>query len=77
MKPTVGRIVHFRPLDDKTDRYAAIVTRVHDSGRVDLCVFERFGSCYKYDIGQGPNGYEWDWPPREIPPAIIPSSVSA
>ena len=46
IKPTIGRIVLFRPNDpdyDETKRYAAIVANVNDDGTVHLGVFNHYG----------------------------------
>lgn len=41
MKPTIGRIVHFRPTEAVT--LAAIITFVHSDTRVNLTAFDCFG----------------------------------
>lgn len=78
MKPSVGRIVHFRHgmhthgvAPDKRPPLAAIVTHVHDTPEehVHLTVFAPFGIEVHSAVPQGKPGldYEdpvWFWPPR-------------
>lgn len=67
--PTVGRIVHL--CSEVGEPRAAIVTHVHENGRVDLTVFERSGlpTCRsaqpfgKPEPGS-PHSSWADWPPR-------------
>lgn len=67
MKPTIGRIVHYRTLDDEYT-LPAIVTAIPDpaTGRVDLVVFGEH-DFQKYTafeprvpFGEGPGC--WSWP---------------
>lgn len=49
IKPTVGRIVLYRPSGSEYEpdtRYAAIITRVWPDGSVDLAVFAPNGNHY-------------------------------
>lgn len=68
MKPTVGRIVYYKSFGspngefESTDR-AAIITQVHSSVRVGLCVLNPNGMYFDLDVEQGQNGGEWDWMP--------------
>ncbi len=72
MQPTVGRIVHYRASGDGPC-LAAIVTAVHDTGNVNLAVFDedsdmlqRFGIEEAVDYGSGAEaiGGQWHWPER-------------
>lgn len=72
MDPVVGRIVHFsqraRDSEDSELPLAALITRVHDKGTVNLCIFELEGatstaSLVEYDEGGKP--FSWRWPPKE------------
>lgn len=40
MKPTVGRIVHYKPTDRDTTPCPAMILSVHDDGTVDLDLFK-------------------------------------
>ena len=44
MKPTVGRIVHFRPKEGVT--HAAIIAHVHSDSCVNLAVFDSSGGVH-------------------------------
>lgn len=67
MKPSVGRIVHYKSTDESAhwnhaDTHPAIITRVHSDTCVNLTVFPDANesvtrtSCV---LGQ-----QWEWPPR-------------
>lgn len=68
MTPTVGRIVRFHGAvaHDGRGEYAAIVTRVHRDGDVDLTVFGPTATCFRADVPEGPiaRGDFWTWPPQ-------------
>jgi hypothetical protein len=78
MKPTVGRIVHFKRSASSPQPLAAVVTFVHDDECLDLVVFlpasvadERVvvlpavASLAKVRLGSGE--LEWSWPPMVKP----------
>lgn len=68
MKPTVGRIVHYRenPNYDNAP-LAAIVVKVLSARLVNLCVFDAFGvpsskTGVPLRMGEVPTGAYWEWP---------------
>lgn len=79
MKPTVGRIVHYRSYGTPGGEYhsecrAAIVTHVHwdatPDGRdieevVSLAVMNPEGMFFNQDVRPGTTGGTWHWPERE------------
>lgn len=76
MKPTVGRIVHYRQPDNEpavngTKVHAAIVTRVWSDSVVNLQVFfdsgpvEPVTSVEVERPEEEGAGRRWFWPPRE------------
>lgn len=75
MKPTVGRIVHFRSLTGESfngthDPQAAIITRVWSESVVNLTVFPDAGTPFsetsvtflQSDLNEPRSAF---WPPRE------------
>lgn len=73
MQVSVGRTVHYRASGDGPC-LAAIVTAVHETGNVNLVVFDevgdalqRFGVDEAADYGAGAEviGGQWHWPERE------------
>lgn len=67
MKPTIGRIVHFRaPQDCGGEIYAGIVVKVNEDETVNLMTFGT-GSVYAQNgvpfSEDGAPG-AWSWPPR-------------
>ncbi|MDT3426112.1 hypothetical protein J2Z22_001632 [Paenibacillus forsythiae] len=62
MKPSIGRIVHYRDTEGKT--FAAIITWVLDDV-VNLAVWNEFGRQFNaLNVRQGNGAEQWDWPPR-------------
>ncbi len=78
MKPTIGRIVRYRPspqdppgvLHNDPEFLPAIVTRVYpdpESGVVNLKVFcDGPGIVHLNDVGEGDEPGKWQWPRREV-----------
>ena len=70
IEPTVGRLVYYKSYGTpggefpSTDR-AAIITAVHDSTTVDLCVFNPDHMSFNHRVGQGSSGGQWDWTPYQ------------
>lgn len=69
MTPTIGRIVHFRaPADCGGAVYPAIVTRVHESGALDLATFGPTSLYFQLGVFEEhvakPSEARWLWPPR-------------
>lgn len=75
MKPSLGRIVHYRaPQECGGETYAAIVVRVHDDGTTcDLVTFGPHSMYHNNGIAMGaadpseasgPDFGRWFWPPR-------------
>lgn len=67
-QPTVGRIVHYRSVPQGAC-LAAIVTAVHDTGTVNLAVFDKVGDALqRHGIEQAADddtiGGVWHWPER-------------
>lgn len=46
IKPTVGRVVHYRPIGVNGPAHAAIIACVHNDTCVNLAVFDANGSPY-------------------------------
>lgn len=81
MKPTVGRIVHFREYKNRGDWLAAIVTGIDEfmpheieddnQVRVSVSVFHpnrggpTWGACIRHESYADENAPCWRWPPRE------------
>ena len=69
MKPTLGRIVHYRDIGwqaDEENWLAAMVIHVQGDGGLRLIAWDRFGSCYYLDnVREGTEEKCWRWPPRE------------
>lgn len=72
-KPTIGRIVWYQAHGSpdgthKSEPRAAVVTQVHDAGRVGLCVLNPTGLFFNaecvLDESEKPRGGTWRWPPR-------------
>lgn len=69
MKPSVGRIVHYRG-QKGGECHAAVVVRVLETGTLNLSVFEFDGSpAGRFGIEESdpanPVGGQWHWPERE------------
>ena len=72
MKPSLGRIVLYRSIDNNgTREHPALVTRVWTDTCVNLTVFPDFGqlllktSVVQNESLEGPNqDNAWRWPPR-------------
>lgn len=71
MKPTVGRIVHYRSYGTPGGEYtpecqAAAITRVASDGRVGLCVMSPTGMFFDQDVtfSETLEGGTWHWPER-------------
>ena len=86
MKPTVGRIVHFRTYsNDEVE--PAIITKVHNDTCVNLRIFsdsQPHNDEFRISVTQGDSRGQWNWPPRteekpapaQVPnPAVIPGTV--
>lgn len=71
--PSVGRIVHVirdSPGHPQPNTEAAIITYVHEDGRVNLHVFQDCpGMCYMTLVSHGDGPGQWHWPPF-VPPRI-------
>jgi hypothetical protein len=78
VKPTIGRIVHYRAHGSpdgthksapRTTGSAAVVTIVHSETDVGLAVLNPTGMFFNehclYDGSENPRGGTWCWPPRE------------
>lgn len=70
MKPTIGRNVHYtsKPSSAPSEIHAAIVTRVHGDGIVDLTTFPPGSDSVRLDYvahSSTPEPGCWNWPPRE------------
>ncbi|MEK4732324.1 hypothetical protein [Paenibacillus sp. FSL L8-0641] len=66
MKPTIGRIVHYKDTEGKT--LAAVVVYVNPDtiGMVNLSVWNEFGAPFRVlNVRQGDGLEQWDWPPRQ------------
>lgn len=70
MKPSIGRIVHYRQAG-AGPCLAAIVTKVHATGNVNLTVFDEDGDTdARHGIDEAPvdqpipSGGQWHWPER-------------
>ncbi len=71
MKPSIGRIVHYRSYGTPGGEYlpeprAAIITAVSDGNDVSLCVLNPTGLFFNEDVpySQEPKPGHWSWPPR-------------
>lgn len=69
--PSVGRIVHYYPLDTwgEPGPWAAIITKVIDRHTVNLIAFTPIGSAFpEMNIAEGMakdgTAGHWMWPPR-------------
>lgn len=71
-KPTVGRIVHYRGLNSKSQPYPAIITHVHSDECVNLYVFDdgtfplQDGCGIATSVTRGGGNYEWNWMPYQL-----------
>ncbi|MGY3387377.1 hypothetical protein ACVWZB_005340 [Paenibacillus polymyxa] len=66
MKPTIGRIVHYKDTEGKT--LAAVVVHVNPdtNGMVNLSVWNEFGAPFRVlNVRQGDAPGQWNWPPRQ------------
>jgi hypothetical protein len=81
MNPSIGRIVHFRVTDNRTNGGAdiapAIVTAVHGPQSVNLAVFHNApGASFHEAVPFGTDPGHWHWPAIEggsipfVPPHI-------
>lgn len=61
LKPTVGRIVHYKDAEDNIR--PAIVTNVNAEGAVDLQVFDLEKVYPARIVEQGEGQKQWDWMP--------------
>lgn len=62
MKPSLGRIVHYR--DEEGKALAATVVAVVDDV-VNLVVWNEFGKQFAaLNVHQGDEHGQWNWPPR-------------
>lgn len=62
MKPSIGRIVHYRDEAGKT--FAAVVVAVIDNV-LNLAVWNEFGKQFTaLNVKQGDKPGQWNWPPR-------------
>lgn len=65
MKPTVGRIVHFK---EEGGPYPAIVTKVNEDGTVELTTFGPNSVYFQHAVLQDERAeieHTWRWPPKE------------
>lgn len=74
IKPTIGRIVLYRPLEEERSevRHAAIVTMVHSDKLVNLAVFDSVGTTYHrqsvtlvQDKDEFPSAGQCQWMPYQ------------
>lgn len=87
MKPTIGRIVHFKTRGSADGVYpptnfAGIITKVHNDTCVNLCVFGETGLRFELNVVQGSGVGEWHWPEfvpassigglTTLPPTAVP-----
>lgn len=65
MKPSVGRIVHYRGTIN-TECRAALVVAVNSDGTTNLMVFDPHGTSAAPATGvaEGSEGDAWHWPER-------------
>ncbi|MGG1673527.1 hypothetical protein ACIFOE_23375 [Paenibacillus sp. NRS-1783] len=69
MKPTIGRVVHYKRYGTPNGEYksepaAAIVTGIVDDTTVHLCVLNPTGQFFNLNVKQGDAPGQWNWPPR-------------
>jgi len=71
MKPSIGRIVHYRSYGTPGGEYlpeprAAIITAIGDGDDVSLCVLNPTGLFFneKVPYAEDPTPGHWSWPPR-------------
>lgn len=68
-KPTLGRIVHYRPFGYPTvKKRAAIVTDVNDDGTIDVYAFGGHGNVTQLHVSEAESDTDsnvWEWPARE------------
>ncbi len=75
MRPTIGRIVHFKAAGDcGGDIYPAIVTKVHDDGTIDVTTFGSQSLYWHQKVAEltpdkNLERAGWFWPPREGAPS--------
>lgn len=68
-QPTVGRVVYFKTVGNEKHpesvTVAAIITKVHEDGKVALTCFLPLGGIfYRKSVSEGNEGGTWQWPPR-------------
>lgn len=71
-KPSIGRIVHYRPTKAEESNgapvFAAIITRVWDNEAVNLTVFPDLRAPFmvgtRIRAHDQPDPGQWFWPPR-------------
>jgi hypothetical protein len=70
-KPSIGRIVHYQTKGTAdgsipSEVTAAMITKIHEGGTVDLCVFYSNGHSFKTGLpfSLEPLSGAWNWPPR-------------
>lgn len=67
MKPTIGRIVHYRCTENAAVIKSAIITAVHSETCVSLIVFgnDSLNPAWATSVMQGDGAGQWNWPARE------------
>lgn len=71
MRPTVGRIVHYYPVDENVrmrNPRAAIITDTYAETTVDLTVFDHAVASFGVEwirYSETPKAGHWSWPPRD------------
>ena len=65
-KPSIGRIVHFNSDNGlPAHKVAAIITQVNPAdGKVSLCIIGATGMGFRFNIEQGNEAGQWNWPER-------------
>lgn len=75
-KPSIGRIVHFRPDQHMADTalieggrigrdpLPAVIVRVHNDTEVDLQILGPVGMPFRRSVFMGTGELMWSWPPR-------------
>lgn len=69
MKPTIGRIVHYKSYgtpkgEFKPEDRAAVITGVVDEETVHLCILNPTGLFFNLNVKQGDGPGQWNWLPR-------------
>ena len=66
IKPTVGRIVHYK-MEAGDQPLAAIIIFVHEDKAVDMADLVVFGEAdiaFRTKVVRGLNEKQWSWPPK-------------